>query len=134
VLPVVMLFLLGIMEYGRYLMVRQLFDNAAREGARYAVTHIQPVYLNGVTYGGATSDVTNVVTAYLAGITIPNQQTQVYMSDSLGNNTGSWTNAQSGNSIAVRITGNFQFIVPTLLSLPSTLPITATAVMDAESQ
>ena len=51
VLPIFMLVLLGIVEYGRAVMVSQLVSNAAREGARRAIlngstnpeveTHIQ---------------------------------------------------------------------------------------------
>ena len=37
VLPVLLLFVLGIIEYGRLLMVAQVTTNASREGARYAV-------------------------------------------------------------------------------------------------
>src|SRR4051794_16753116 len=84
VLPLVLAFILGIFEYGRYLMTVQLFNNAAREGARYAVAHLQPVTLGSTTYGNATSDVTNIVNGVLAGITIASQSTQVYASDDLG--------------------------------------------------
>ncbi len=132
-MPVVLLMILGIMEYGRYVMTLQLFDNAAREGCRYAITHTSAVTLGGTTYGGATSDVTNVVTSFLAGQTLSSQSTQVYLSDSLGNNIGTWTNASAGQSVCVRITGNYNVTVATLLGLPSTLPIVAQAVMDVES-
>ena len=59
VLPLVLAFILAIFEYGRYIFTVQLFNNAAREGTRYAVAHLQPVTLGGVTYGNATSDVTS---------------------------------------------------------------------------
>ena len=39
VLPVVLLFLLGIMEYGRFLMFEHVFNNAVRAGAVYAAKH-----------------------------------------------------------------------------------------------
>jgi len=42
VLPIFMMVLLGIVEYGRALMVSQLVSNASREGARRAI-------LNGIT-------------------------------------------------------------------------------------
>ncbi|HEX4132785.1 MAG TPA: TadE/TadG family type IV pilus assembly protein [Pirellulales bacterium] len=134
VLPIVLMFIMGIMEYGRYLMTLHLFDNAAREGCRYAIAHIQPVTLGGTTYGDATSNVTSVITSFLAGQTLSNQQTQVYLSDSLGNNIGTWTNGTAGQSVCVQITGNYKVSVMTLLGLPSSLPITSTAVMDCEVQ
>jgi Flp pilus assembly protein TadG len=37
VLPVLLLFVLGIIEFGRMLMVAQVTTSASREGARYAV-------------------------------------------------------------------------------------------------
>ena len=37
VLPIVLLFLFGVIEYGRYLLVLQVSTNAARDGARWAV-------------------------------------------------------------------------------------------------
>jgi Flp pilus assembly protein TadG len=37
VVPVLLLFILGIVEYGRMLMVAQMTTSASREGARYAV-------------------------------------------------------------------------------------------------
>ena len=120
-------------SYGRLLMTLHLFNNAAREGARYAIAHIQPVVLGGTTYGDATTDVTNVVTSFLAGQTLSSQQVQVYLSDSLGNNTGTWTDAGVGDSITCKITGNYKPVVPTLLRMSSTMPITATAVMRVES-
>src|SRR5262245_28334400 len=37
VVPVLLLFILGIVEYGRMLMVAQMATSGSREGARYAV-------------------------------------------------------------------------------------------------
>lgn len=128
-----MLFLIGLFEYSRYLMTAQLFNNAAREGARYAVTHLQPVTIGGTTYGNATSDVTNAAISVTAGITLAGQNIQVYASDGLGNNVGAWTSAQPGQSVTVQITGNYQVAVAALLCLPSTIPINAKATMDAEA-
>jgi len=62
VLPICLLFLFGILEYGRYIMVLQVTTNAAREGAHYALSHTQPVTIQGVTRGNATADVVNVTT------------------------------------------------------------------------
>jgi Flp pilus assembly protein TadG len=43
VLNVFLLGLLGVFEYGRLVMIRQLMDNAAREGARLAMGAIAPM-------------------------------------------------------------------------------------------
>src|SRR5262245_20504797 len=58
VLSTALLFLFGIFEYCRYLFVRQVAENAVREGARYAVVH---------TYDATTAQVQDVVHDYLAG-------------------------------------------------------------------
>jgi Flp pilus assembly protein TadG len=132
VLPIVLLFLFGIMEYGRFLFMLQMFTNAAREGCRYAVAHTEQVTLGGTVYGCNTSDVTNQIAKFLGGQQLANQNMQVYLSDSQGNNQGVWTNAQPGQYIGVQITGNYTAMVPSLLSMPSSIPITARAVMVCE--
>ncbi|MEX0678311.1 MAG: TadE family protein [Pirellulales bacterium] len=132
VLPVVILFLLGILEYGRYVMTLQVLTNAAREGSRYALSHTEPVTIQGVTYGNATSDVTNVVSQFSAGQQLTGQTIQVYASDAFGNSQGPWTDAAAGESICVRIAGNYNFVVPQMLSLPSSIPIVAQAVTRSE--
>jgi Flp pilus assembly protein TadG len=132
VLPIVLLFLIGIFEYGRYVMTLHVFHNATREAARYASSHTQPVVIAGVTYGNGTTDVTNVLDRYLAGQQLSSQSTQVYLSDSLGTDLGTWTNAQTGQSICVRVTGNFDFLVPSLFYLPSNIPVDIRAVMRTE--
>jgi Flp pilus assembly protein TadG len=133
VLPFLMMFLLGVMEYGRYVMMLHVLQNAAREGARYAIAHTEPVVVSGVTYGNGTSDVTNVVNNFLAGQKLSSQTVQVYLSDTSGNDIGTWTNAQAGDLICVRISGNFNFIVPSLLRVSSSLSVNVRSVMRNEA-
>lgn len=132
VLPLILLFIFGIMEYGRYLLCAQVVTNAAREGCRYAVTHTQPVTINGTTTGNATSDVTNQVTKFLAGQALTGQQVNVYQSDNQGNNLGGWNGASPGQYVAVEIKGSFQITVPALLSFPSSVPVDTKVVMICE--
>jgi len=133
ILPVLLLFLFGIFEYGRFLMTLQLINNAAREGARYAVTHTQDIVLDGQTYGSATSDVVSQVQACLVGTQLQNQTIEVFRSDNLGNNLGLWTDAASGERICVQVRGDFRVIANGLLFLPSSLPLQAQAVMRSEA-
>src|SRR3954462_4903555 len=58
VLPMFLMMVLGTFEYSRYVMVRNLADNAAREGARTAVVH---------TYDYTTAQIQSLVTSRLAG-------------------------------------------------------------------
>lgn len=64
VAPVFFLLVLGIIEFGRMVMVQQVITNAAREGARIAV-------LDSATPGRVTTRVTDYLTsANLSGATI----------------------------------------------------------------
>lgn len=132
VLPMVILFIFGLLEYGRFLMTLHLVNNAAREACRYAVAHTQPVVLGGTTYGNSTTDVTNTFSQYMAGQSLTSQSVTVYLSDTLGNSTGTWTNASAGQSICVRVTGNYSVLMASLLSLPATIPFDVKAVMRTE--
>jgi Flp pilus assembly protein TadG len=132
VLPLVLLFILGVMEYGRYLMTMHIFQNAAREGAAYAAKHTSPIVIAGMVYGNSTEDVASVVSSRLAGQQLINQKVSVYRSDSVGNNLGTWTDARAGQFVSVEITGTYQFAAPTLLSLPSSMSTTFKAVKRSE--
>jgi Flp pilus assembly protein TadG len=133
VLPVVCMFLFGVLEYGRYVMMMQLLTNAAREGARYAMIHPAAVTIAGTTYGNANSDVTNAVNIAMGGQALSSQTISIYLSDTLGNNIGTWTNAQAGQSICVQISGNYVPVVWKLLQLSSTFPVSVKSVMRSES-
>jgi Flp pilus assembly protein TadG len=133
VLPMTLLFMFGIIEYGRYVMTLQVMTSAARAGARYALSHIQPVVLNGVTYGNATTDVQNVVSTYLAGQSLGSQSVQVFESSTTGTNIGTWTSASAGESICVQITGNYVPIITKYLHLPTSIPVTIKSVTRVES-
>ena len=132
VLPIVLMFIMGIFEYGRFVMMQQVLTNAAREGARYALIHSEPFTLKGQTYGNATSDVQAVVSKALAGQHLAGQTIEVYKSDINGNSTGPWTSAASGELVCVKISGTFHFLIPNLLSLPATRVITAQSIMRSE--
>jgi hypothetical protein len=56
VAPLFFLLILGMIEFGRMVMVQQVITNASREGARTAIVQ-----------GATTSDVVGVVNNYLAG-------------------------------------------------------------------
>jgi Flp pilus assembly protein TadG len=131
-LPILLMFLMGILEYGRYIMTQQVLTNAAREGARYALAHTESVTLMGSTYTNQTSDVQAEVTRASAGVSLGSQTVQVYASDSQGNNLGNWIDASAGQGICVRISGTYTFVIPKLLQLPSTRTVTAQAIMRSE--
>ena len=65
VLPIVLLFIMGLFEYGRYFLMVHVCDNAVSAGAAYACKHTSPIVISGTTYGNAASDVTNIVNSNL---------------------------------------------------------------------
>ncbi len=151
VLSLALLFLFSIIEYGRFLMVLHVTNNAAREGARYAVVH---------TGDGTTkAQVISVVTSRMAGVdsNIVGYNVNVFTVDpagiyNAGTNTynysptlqakagSNWNDAQFGNGIAVQVTGTYQPIVSaipfmTRFNIPvlSPTPLAVTAVMNSEA-
>ena len=85
VLPIVLLFIMGLFEYGRYYLMVHVCYNAVSAGAAYACKHTSPIVISGTTYGNGTSDVTNVVNSNLGSQQLANPTVSVYLSDALGN-------------------------------------------------
>ncbi len=141
VLPVVLMFIMGLFEYGRYFLMVHVCENAAAAGAAYACKHTSPIVISGTTYGNGTSDVTNVVNATLGTQQLANPTVSVYLSDafgnavadSAGNNPGLFTNAGVGQYICVKLTGTYTFVPAKVLGLPSTSTITFTTVRRSEA-
>jgi Flp pilus assembly protein TadG len=105
---VLLVFMFGIFEFGRYMMVRQIVENAARTGARQAVT-IPTSFTPAAT---CTAAVTSTITQNLAAQNLQNLNVQIYQSDTSGNNVGSWTTAPFGAPIVVQIDGDLPILFP----------------------
>jgi Flp pilus assembly protein TadG len=126
VLPVFFLMVLGVMEYGRFLMAQQALDNAARNGARYAVVN---------SNNGSTSQVQAVVLQRLAPIQnmiAPTIQV-VQVDPATGANLGDWTAAPYGGTIAVQVNGTYTPMFAHLLKLPVSLTVRSAAMMTCEA-
>ena len=133
VAPIMLLFLMGVLEYGRFLFTLQLVNNAAREGARYAAVN---------TTTATTAGVQTYVDNYLAGQGAsqfvgysPTSNITVYTADPVtGLNSGlSWQNAAWGNGIGVTVSGTYQPIAPGLLKLTGSMTLTGTCVVTVEA-
>ncbi len=151
VFPVLVLFMFAIIEYGRFLMVRQLLDNAAREGARQAAVQSGFAYnASSQTYVGqtlTTANVQNTVINYLAGQPLQNthgqplgpSDIQIYRADPttglpMTDAKGSlWTNASFGESIAVAVTCQYQPVLPGFDFLTNPDPVTFICLMRSEA-
>jgi len=130
ILPLLLMFYFGILEYSRWLMTVQLVHNAVVQGAEYAAKHTSPIVLGGTTY--QPTDVNKVITAYLANFSLQSQNIQIYQSDAVGNNLGVWTGAQTGTFVCVQITGNYTFMQSTLLGFTAHVPVSFKSVKASE--
>jgi len=132
VLPLVLLFVMGLFEYGRYFLMVHVCNNAVSAAANYACKHTSQVILGGTTYGNANSDVTSIINANLGAQQLANPTVNVYLSDSVGNNLGTWTAAGAGQYVCVQLSGTYTFVPTSFLGLPSTSTKTFTAVRRSE--
>lgn len=124
ILPMV-IFLFGVFEYGRFLMVMNVFNNAAREGTRYALAN----------NGSATisTDVTAVVTTRMGSQKSAFTTFTVSVS---GTHLGVATpvnDLAAGDLITVTVTGTYKFmnIIP-VLPLPTTVILKSAPTMVCE--
>lgn len=123
VLGMAMLFLFGILEYGRYLMVRQTANNAAREGVRYAIVHTGDGTTSAQVIAQVNSKMSgvdaqlqgynvNLFTADPSGIYNSSTGAAVYPPTIQQLSGSSWNSAAYGSPIVVQITGTYQPILP----------------------
>jgi len=131
VLSICLLFLFGILEYGRFVMTLQVMENAAREGARFAVVN---------TNEATTADVVARVNQKMAGIqnSLTNYQvtvTGIILRPKPGETAGDllpdWTTASPTDGIRVDVTGTFRPTLPTFLRMGA-FPLRARSVMYSE--
>ena len=141
VLPVVLLFIMGLVDYGRYFLMVHVCSNAVSAGAAYGCKHTSPIVLSGTTYNNGTTDVSNIVNSNIGSQQLSNPTISVYLSDangnavadSAGNNPGLFTYATPGSYVCViKLTGTFTFVPATFLKLPSTYSPTFMAVRRSE--
>lgn len=123
VLPICLVFIFGLFDFCRALMLRQVVDNAAREGARYATVSLYTV---------TTAQVQTVVQNFLAG-QAPSATVSVYLANpATGANIGTWETATQGEAIGVQVATNYKPILSKFSLLPSTVPVSATVIMRSE--
>jgi Flp pilus assembly protein TadG len=133
VVPMFFIIMISIFEYARLLFTMQMLNNAAREGARFAVVNVTTA---------TTANVQTYVDGYMAGQGAsqlvsysPGSNIAVYMADpTTGGNTGlAWTNAVWGNGIGVSVSGSYQPLMPGLDHLVGPIAIKGVCVMPCEA-
>jgi Flp pilus assembly protein TadG len=132
VMSSLIILLLAIMEYGRFIMIKQVVDNATREGAHLTLSADGSDATN-YSYQ-TTSSIQAAVTNAMGGLdnSLTSLSINPYLADSSGNNIGSWTNAQDGQNIAVEVTATYTPIFPSLGFLPSMITVYSKCVMRSE--
>jgi Flp pilus assembly protein TadG len=129
VLAPFLLVVFAIFDFGRFVMVRNLVENAAREGCRLAVVNTD---VNGNSANLTTAAIHQRVQDMLAGQTLVNQQIQIYLTNPDGQAIpGDWSAATYQQAIAVQISGNYAPVLTGWI-LGANVPINCKAVMNSE--
>ncbi|MBY0231344.1 MAG: pilus assembly protein [Gemmataceae bacterium] len=130
VLPIAVLFLFGLFEYCRFVFLVQVAENAAREGARYAVT--------GTADGTTKADIQAYVADKMGGR--QGELAGFYVEvENVNPATGAviagsqWYDAPFGGAIRVKITGTYSPTLPSFLKLPTSIPLTFESMMSSEA-
>jgi Flp pilus assembly protein TadG len=125
VMNIFLLFIFAIMEFGHFVMVKQLMDNAARDAARLAST--------GVTNGVTTAQLQALVTQELVNQAPTNLNIQIFQANpTTGANVGPWTSAGLGTPIAVQITGQYKPMLALANLLPLPINVSSEAIIYSE--
>ena len=130
-----MVFVMGVFEYGRLLMDWNILNNAAREGCRYALAN------------NTASTITSDTTATVIGGTINGTPVAGYMAGENVNFTGftvtvtgthngvstAINNLAAGDMVTVSVSGTYKFlnIIP-IIAMPSAFTMTTSVTMGCE--
>jgi len=160
VLAVFLLLLFGLFEYCRYLLVLHVTNNAARDGARYAVVNVN---CPADQIAAKQTEIINYTTDRMGGVqkNIIGYKVAVYPCDPAGlamtppqvipktavtgtaddpfqpynastNPLPPWNQATFTERIAVTIKGKYKPVMPTFLLMPDLIDVNVTAVMGSE--
>lgn len=151
-LAIFLLFLFGIYEYGRYLMVLHVATNAARDGARYASVNVA----RDGNFDTAGAGLNDSLGRPLVSIEVFTRQRMggldgmladfdvaVFACDNAAmyenpprlvpkGGGAAWNAAQFTERIAVRITGKYRPVLPTFLLMADEIDVRVTAAMTSE--
>ncbi|HVK18957.1 MAG TPA: TadE/TadG family type IV pilus assembly protein [Fimbriiglobus sp.] len=133
VIGLLFLVLFGIYEYGRLLMVQNLAEHAAREGAREAV--VQFTADRDQDGLDAATDRVRAAVLQAMGSQLPQVdgfRIDVVRADpTTGADAGPWYAARHGEPIAVRVTGTYR--PAARFFMPATVPVRVQATMSSEA-
>jgi hypothetical protein len=149
--------LFGIFEYCRLLYVLHVANNAARDAGRFAVVHtngggVMPGEPTTINYADLDSIVRTGTTTggYVAGSgmggmdqNLENFTVEIFAVDPAGLaqsppviqplQGSQWNSGGFSQKIAVRISGNYRPVLPSLLFMGSTVPVQVTVMLSSEA-
>jgi len=131
VIAIFFLFLVGIIEYARFLFFLHVATNATANAARYAVVRTG----DGTTIAQVQqvcTDTLGAQTTYLTGYTVDVFAAETGVSPPTPIGGAAWNDVAFGAGICVRVTGNYEFAGASLLGI-SSVPVTVSAVMTSEA-
>lgn len=117
-LPVLLLMVLGTIEFGMIMFSRELITNASREGARAGIVLVSPK--------PTSATITTIAMNYLTGTGINPANVTVTVAGAGGANP---------NTLTVTAVYRYPWLfpyIPTLLGLPRPLPLQGQAIMRHE--
>jgi Flp pilus assembly protein TadG len=133
VISMALLFLFGVFEYGRFIMVLQVVENATREGARMGIAH---------TNDKVTSDIVARITDKLGGVDYQLSNLTISVGgeilrpvlpgDVAGAALTDWTQASTTDGIVILVTADYKPILPTFLGMNSVISLRAQSIMYSE--
>lgn len=116
VISIAFVLIFSVYEYGRFVMMKQLMENAAREGARFAVAHTNDM---------TEADIRNEIRKFLVGFDAQLENFQITISGVVlrdGGTNGAkgtalpaWTDASLTDGVVVQVDGDYKPYLPTLL-------------------
>jgi Flp pilus assembly protein TadG len=129
VLPVLILILFGIIEFGFIIYDKAVITNASREGARTGIVY--RVGVGGVPSAVSTDDITTTVVNYCMGALI-----SLGGGPSVPSTTVTGNCAVAGSALTVAVSYPYSFLVlPNFVQgLSGAITLNATTVMNCENQ
>lgn len=131
VLSIVLSMVMAVFEFGRVFMVRQLLDNASWNAARAGIAYNSEV--NSTFNPDPVAAATATMSYGTSQRWLNNLQVQVYASDGNGNLISTdWQDVRFASTIAAKVEGDYQAMLPTFGILSPTFHMTSVTVMRSE--
>jgi Flp pilus assembly protein TadG len=139
--PIIFMVLFGLFEWCRYIMARNVMENAVREGTRFAVARTDTLQ-TGVDTARIRLEVNTMISRM--GTSVTNTNIKVYKTNVFGEPTdkngavvatasaADFDETKFGDYICVEVIGDYKPALPNFLHMGSITKIAATVIMVSE--